>query len=246
MSTGAEKRREAGLTQQEAATRAGVSVATWRRWEMDPQAVSEATCKACEAVFEERRVDSAWASEARDYVAAWEDSPRLTPRQACAISLSLEVWADVDLRDWIDNPADPLHLVEPFNQFDPRVMIRVGENRAWAECVAERCMAIATEIRAGVLPFDRPGPFIDEVLMGVGLERAKIYLVDQPDMFEEVPERVGVESGDEWLVGDEDWDAVSDGFDDECRWDMWEVPLYRRHPLLPVLLRENPPITWCD
>ncbi|RYF61013.1 MAG: hypothetical protein EOO27_03705 [Comamonadaceae bacterium] len=47
-------------------------------------------------------------------------------------------------------------------------------------------------------------------------------------------------------MADEEWDAVSDRFDNLCRWDEWEVPLYADHDLLPAILAERNPFNWFD
>jgi hypothetical protein len=47
-------------------------------------------------------------------------------------------------------------------------------------------------------------------------------------------------------LSDEDWDLVRDQFDDRCRWDEWEIPLHRNHPLLDAVLADRHPYTWFD
>jgi transcriptional regulator with XRE-family HTH domain len=244
-----DRRTELDLTQTDAARRAGVSLATWRRWEADPTSVSEKTRRACESALEGlSESDLALSKEVAAFTRAWQDSPRLTPRQAYAIALELDMWDDLHLSAWISDPSGPLYDVPPFDEFDLRVMMLVGENRAWAEAVHRRCRVISDEIEAGTLPFDRPGPLIDEVLIGAALTGAQASLEDMPEIFERVPAREAVddEAEDEYLLGDDDWDIVSDGFDDACRWDEWEVPLRQGHPLLPAILTERHPFTWFD
>lgn len=244
-----DRRTELDLTQTDAARRAGVSLATWRRWEEAPGSVSEKTRRACESALERvSESDLALSKEVAAFTRAWQDSPRLTPRQAYAIALELDMWDDLHLSSWISDPTGPLYDVPPFDEFDLRVMMLVGESRAWAEAVRRRCRVLSDEIEAGRLPFDRPGPLIDEVLIGAALTGAQASLEDMPEIFERVPARKAVddEAEDEYLLGDDDWDAVSDGFDDACRWDEWEVPLRQGHPLLPVILAERHPFTWFD
>jgi hypothetical protein len=109
---------------------------------------------------------------------------------------------------------------------------------------------VADEIAEGVLPFDRPGCFANELLMGMCLHYARAQLEDMPELFEAIPAREpdgdhGDDDYDPW-VHDDDWDAVSDCFDERCRWDEWEVPLMRNYPLLPAILAERHPFTWFD
>lgn len=132
--------------------------------------------------------------------------------------------------------------------FDLRVMMLVGESRPWAEAVRQRCVKLSEEIEAGVLPFDRSWPLIDEVLIGAALGGAQAALEDAPELFDRITARDSVadEENEEYTIGDEDWDAVSDGFDDQCRWDEWEVPIRTGHPLLPAILEARHPFTWFD
>lgn len=231
-----------GLTQAEAAARAGVSLATWRRWEDDPQSVSLATRATCERVLApDQRIPRASDS----IETAWKDCPYLTPRQASAIAGELGLWADLFIREWLTrSPREPLHEVSPFDQLDLRVMILVNENRAWAAKAAERCDAVAEEIEQGILPFDRPGCYFDELLMALALRPAEEQMSEMPELFVNVPART-VAKSDDWIL-DSDWEAVSDDFDDRSRWDEWEVPTMGNHPLLAAILKDHHPCWWFD
>ena|SRR6476659_8858004 len=86
-----EQREALNLTQQEAATKAKVSVATWRRWEENPEQVKARTAIACERVLDrhakERAADAETSAEKARFAAAWSDPSKiLTPRQAYAIA----------------------------------------------------------------------------------------------------------------------------------------------------------------
>ncbi|MEC5182452.1 hypothetical protein [Arthrobacter sp. CG_A4] len=249
MNTRLARRLELDLTQSLAATNAGLSLATWRRWEEDPDAVSSKTREACENVLaKDSETSRALAKSAAQFEKSWRNCPYLTPRQAFAIALTLDLWADTDIREWLGAPADePLHEVSPFARFDRRVMFYVGENRAWAEKVRERCYAISDEIENGVLPFNRDGAYIDELLIAAALTEAKDFLSDMPEIFERISPRSASETDDDDdTTNDDNWDVVSDSFDDMCRWDDWEVPLYTNHPLLPAVLADRHPFTWFD
>lgn len=240
---------ELDLTQSVAASQAGVSLATWRRWEEDPESVSARTRSACEQVLaSETEFSRAFRKSAAVFEAAWRNSPRLTPRQAYALASELNMWADGDISEWLGDPSEPLHQISPFHRFDLRVMMLVGESRAWAEAVRQRCYFLAEEIESGVLPFDREGPFIDELLLGAALDGAEELMTEMPELFDQIEARdpVDDEENENYLIGDGDWDIVSDGFDDLCRWDEWEVPLHSRHPLLPAILAERHPFNWFD
>ena len=236
-----------GLTQVQAASDAGVSLATWRRWEEDAASVSATTRKSCESVLDrESSFREAVKKEAERFENSWSESPVLTPRQASAISGVLDRWADLYIREWLKSPGDePLHEVSPFCYLDLRVMMLVGENRAWAAKALERCEVVSKEIANGLLPFERQGCFFDELLMAMALEEAQDTMNDMPELFEEIQGRESSNNEDAF-VGDDEWDMVSDNFDDMSRWDEWEVPVYARHPLLPVILQERHPFRWFD
>jgi transcriptional regulator with XRE-family HTH domain len=244
------------LTQPAAAALAGVSLATWRRWEEDAAAVSAKTRTRCEAVLDKEAAYRGYAVEHADkYERAWGDSRILTPRQASAIAGVLNWWADVDIREWLNDPVEPLHDVGPFAAFDRRVMMYVNDNKAWAAKAQERCFALHDEIEDGTLPFDRDGCYFDELLMAAVLSEAEDRLNDMPELFDEIPARPlpsrdevddDKEIDDEIDLSDDDWAWPSDAFDDRSRWDEWEVPILKDHPLLPAVLADRHPYTWFD
>lgn len=241
------RRVEFGLTQDEAARKAGVSLASWRRWELDPDSVSVKTCVACEGVLESAaEFKRVFSKSCEAFTSSWKDSPRLTPRQAYAIGLQLDFWADTDIAEWLQDPNVPLYEVSPFTHFDLRVLMHVGENRAWVEGVRQRCYVISDEIQSGTLPFDRPGPLIDEILIGASLDDAQTLLGEEPELFAQIPSREGKGDDEKFEIGDDDWDLVVDGFHDVGESEDWEIPLWKWHPLLPVILAQRPPFTWFD
>jgi len=235
------------MTQPEAALRAGVSLATWRRWEEDPETVSADTRTKCERVVDvNREVRSPFADDDLKFEQSWGDCPYLTPRQAYAIATVLAWWADTEIREWLDADwmREPLHDVSPFAQLDRRVMIYVNDNKAWAAKAQERCYAIADEIAEGILPFDREGCFFDELLMAVALPAGQEHLTEMPEVFEDIAPRVAAHEDEIHFCGDDEWDLLSDECDDRCRWDEWEVPMLRDHPLLAAILADRHPYTW--
>lgn len=241
------RRVEFGLTQDEAARKAGVSLASWRRWELDPDSVSVKTCVACEGVLESAaEFKRVFSKSCEAFTSSWKDSPRLTPRQAYAIGLQLDFWADTDIAEWLQDPSVPLYEVSPFTHFDLRVLMHVGENRAWVEGVRQRCYVISDEIQSGTLPFDRPGPLIDEILIGASLDDAQTLLGEESELFAQIPSRERKGDDEKFEIGDDDWDLVVDGFHDVCESEDWEIPLWKWHPLLPVVLAQRPPFTWFD
>jgi hypothetical protein len=142
-----------------------------------------------------------------------------------------------------------LDEMPPFVHLDMRVMMLVGENRPWVSKALERCVAVSDEIVSGILPCDRAGCYFDEVLMGASLIDAPAMLSELTEFFETSPACPGADQDDEedagWLA-DDDWGLVSDKFDDDCRWDDWEVLVMNDHPLLRIILDTRHPFTWFD
>lgn len=246
-------RESAEFTQSEAAALANVSLATWRRWEEDPATVSARTRTQCEGALAKATRRREAVDEGERWERVWGQHPVLTPRQAAAIASTLAWWLDVGLQTWLDDPSKPLHEIGPFENVDLRVMMLVDDNKAWAAKAQERCRAVYDEIQKGVLPFDRAGCFFDELLMAAVLEDAEIELSDCPELFESIPARPGTaKTGDDFddesevALSDDDWESVSDAFDDMCRWDEWQVPVRNDHPLLPAILTDSHPFSWFD
>lgn len=274
--------RPLGLSQAGAARRAGVSLATWCRWEKAPDSVSAASARKCaQALISKPKTpgrrslgpDSDVRPQEGDNaktVDSWEETARdsdtrlaeiwahgiMTPRQASAIMFVLAHWVDGELQPWLDGDLDdPLFGCGPFAHFDERVMMLVDENKAFAAKALERCRTVLDEIERGVLPFDREGCYFDEVLMGAALLAAPDYLNDMPELFQNLPERPSLdvralddlsEEEVDIPLGDDDWDMVSDNFDDRAQWDDWEVPVYNNHPILSPLIERRHPFRWFD
>lgn len=243
-----DRREELGLTQPVAAAQADVSLQTWQRWEDDPSTVSAEDGDKCEHSLHIQEARIELAERAAGFEEAWADCAYLTPRQASAIATGLALWSH-NIEEWLQGQSEqPLHEIGPFESIDRRAMIYVNDNKAWAAKAQERCDAVSEEIEQGVLPFDRDGCFFDELLVGASLPEAETILNALPEMFVDIPARTqsGDQDGDELVVSDEDWNAVSETFDDLCRWEGSQVPLYRDHPLLTEVLEDAHPYAWFD
>lgn len=118
-----------------------------------------------------------------------------TPRQAAWIASKLSLWGEGDLDGWLEWRIEPLHIVAPCDFLDPRVMMMVGDNAGWADAVKHRCLVLPNQISHGVLPFDRPGPYIDELLDGLALPVSRRWSRNDPEMLERVTARAGRSMG---------------------------------------------------
>lgn len=221
-----QQREQLGLTQAQAAGRAGVSLPTWRRWEADPGSVSARSAAKCRMALEAAAQGGQWAVQdqaRRDLkariVRVWAHGV-LTPRQAFAVMVSLVVWAAVDLKSWLEHGRGPLDHVGPFAYFDRRALVLVGETKVLATTAMERCLAIYDALAEGALPVRREGGFLDEVLMAAALRRADELLRQVPQLFEDLPEHRAIARGlvrddaDGVPLGDDDWSVVTNALDD--------------------------------
>jgi hypothetical protein len=197
-----------------------VSLATWRRWEEGPDAVSASTRGKCERVLGAHRTiherhRQAVRDENENIERHWTDHPLLTPRQAAAIQTQLDMWHDLFIGEWLRHggPNEALHTVSPFDELDPRVIIYVNDNKAWVHLAHKRCIAVRDEMHGGAMPFDRDGCFFDEVLMALVI-----------DWVAETYDDSAAEGSFEGIAPnkhDHDWEFVSDAFVDAARWLDW-------------------------
>lgn len=249
MSTQNGKRQELGLTQTEAARRAGVSLPTWRRWEADPSQVSEETNAKCRKVLDRDvpTFDVDWST-----VEAWRDHPYLTPRQAAALVYELNGFGDLYLAEWLNHQHEPLHDTPPFDQLDRRVMFHVGDNQAWVAEARDHCYAVASGIEKGKLPHDQVACFFDEFVVFAASTIAEETYPDKLDLglYDQIPTRERRESEDEadWMTGDEDWEDLAEWLVDSSAWDVQAVcgPRGQLSPLVQLALSEHHPFTWFD
>lgn len=240
------RQREAiDLSQAAAAARAGVSLATWRRWEENPDVVSGSTRTKCEQVLDAQRAiherhRRQLAEENENIDRLWRSHPLLTPRQASGIMVQLDMWQHLFIGTWLEGrgPKEPLHTVSPFDELDPRVMIHVNDNQAWAHLARQRCITVRDEMHCGVLPFDRDGCFFDEILMAL--------VVDWVAETYDDSEAEGSFDGIAPHENDDDWVTVSEVFNDAARWRSWKIPTIVGHELLPTVLAQSHPFSWFD
>lgn len=250
-----------GLSPTEMAERAGVSPPTWRKFLRDPRSVTPRTAAKCrraleqlEAQSRQEAVQETVAHQVAKVAEIWADG-LLTPRQAYAVMVTLAEWATPDLKDWLEGVSRrPLHKVGPFPYFDKRVMMLVADNTAFAAMALERCLTVHGEIERGVLPFERDGCYFDEVLMGAALQKAEEQVQALPELFQDLPERPphderapeGMDGDGEDLPLADEWEMVTDAFDNTARWDDWLIPVQHGHPLLPFVLEVRHPFRWFD
>jgi DNA-binding XRE family transcriptional regulator len=130
-----QRRERLGMTPREAAARAGVSRATWNKFEADPTAVRPSTAKRCElALAPATPLSRGWGQEERALMSSvaesWADGP-LTPRQAYALMTVLGEWADTELQPWLEGEVG--HLAHQVNRHLTGGEERTAATRSRAE-----------------------------------------------------------------------------------------------------------------
>lgn len=231
-----DRRKALGLTQSQAARKAKVSLETWRRWERGIP-VRERTATRCEAALVSRpdsrptavggAEDPSETDLSAPFLKSWgpDGSQLLSPFEAYALALMLDLWADGDLGEW-DPREEPLHDVGPFRHFDKRVMMLVDDNRSFAAMVRERCYLVAKQIEAGLLPFDTVHYLIDEVLVAAAIEEADGYGDDLRDLVPIPLPIVEDDNKDETLQVDGiDWTETACQLDDAIESMHWISPI---------------------
>lgn len=166
-----------------------------------------------------------------EFEVVWGNSSYLSPRQAYAVATALGWWADTSIGKWLEKPSRrPLHEVAPFDRIDLRTMMHVGENRAWAALAFERCRAVAQDLSVGILPFERPGCYFDQLIFAVAVREAE-------DIWDQV------ESGKDDMKeseSDSDWEPIDQVLQMRSHWPYLEV--------IPgeSIRSDRHPLTWFD
>ncbi len=177
-----------------------------------------------------------------DFSTAWSGSRSLTARQAAVLYGILGSWED-EILDWLyrkDGPRGPLHGIAPFSLIATRALIPVSDNSAWSSLASWRCRAVADEIAAGALPFERPGCLFDELVTVIALREAHDLA---PDMMDELPDLFANIPGQS---GDDDWTDARREFSDRARHEEHDILLGLDHPGLRRVLDAHPPACWFD
>lgn len=220
-----ERQRPEKFPQTEAARLAGVSLATWRRFENDPASVSAQSRNKCQKALEkmagkpgrEARMDLSLARLADQLQEHWGDRHFMTPRQAALMTTALGLWDDERFL------YDELSENGPFDMFAPTVMMHVHNNRPWAKAVYDRCKALHDLLTQGVNPLHVPHSFVDEVLMVAACREAggleELYDEEDDSWLPEpcLPEGGDIEGADFEDIDIDDIEAAR-MFDDEGGW----------------------------
>lgn len=267
------RRNELGITQADAAARAGVSLATWRRFEQAPglgyrgdtiRGVQRALRLTREELTSLLGEDGPTVEEQaqKAWVGPWNEMwgatswPSISPLMACAIQVALDSGRHM-LESALDGSNFDPEEWPVLEEFDSRVFIEVGENRPWYRALAVRMEHLVEAMGKGQLIDESCECFADAALFGAAVRHA----MDSWDMAAEfwpgvsnvLPiENDGAENHDE---EDDDRDEEDD---DEDRWDLFVEDLDDRMPYREWdcvfaeyrktrhLLNHRPVKTWFD
>ena len=170
------RRDQLGLTQAEAARRADVSLATWRRFETEPDTqLSDASLQGIARALKVSVSTLGWMREdpdldvttlpevtrahaSEDWLAKLNESfdgYPMTPRQALAIESAARTFSDEEGFTWEDLAAGRLRLTQaaPFCLLPADVLL--DTNDAWRSRLLDTFADIAERISAGRVPWPR-------------------------------------------------------------------------------------------
>lgn len=243
------RRNTVGMTQAEAAAKAGISLATWRRFEQSPslgyrsdtvRGVLRALRLSRDELtrlLEGREPTVSGGSDGAAWVGPWNelwratDWPSITPRMACAIQAELDSTRDM-LETFLDtDDFDPEDL-PVLQEFDPRVFIEIGDNKPWFRAIARRIKHLVDAMDKGQLIDRSCECFADAALFGAAVRDAAALWDDiseetWPEVSDDLPAQPEHATTDdkEGRTGEDD-----DTCDGDARWEDFTDDLDDRMP----------------
>lgn len=270
------RRNELGITQAEAAAKAGISLATWRRFEQSPGLGYRAdTIRGVERVLklarkelasllgEDQPVIAGQTDKTKAWIGPWNKLwaattwPSISPLMACAIQVALDSGRDMLESALDDSSFDPEEW-PVLREFDSRIFIEVGENKPWYRALAKRMRHLVEAMDKGQLIDDSCECFADAALFGAAVRDAIATWDDDTDAWSGVSNVLPIENdGAESRTAEDDENGDWDDVDDD-RWDLFVDDLDDRMPyrewdcIFPEyrktrhLLNHRPVKTWFD
>jgi transcriptional regulator with XRE-family HTH domain len=268
------RRNELGLTQAEAAAKAGISLATWRRFEQSPGLGYRAgTIRGVEralklthkeltnllggdppAIVGPTDKEKAWIGPWNEL---WQASswPSISPLMACAIQAALDTGRDM-LESVIDDSDFDPEEWPILAEFDSRIFIEVGENKPWYRALAKRMQHLVEAMGKGQLIDESCECFADSALFGAAVRDAIAAWDEAPEVWagvsnvlpdENDPTEIPTDNEDEdWDDDDDDhWDLFADDLDDRMPYREWDC-VFPEYRKTRHLLNHRPVKTWFD
>lgn len=266
-----QRRTELGMTQAEAATRASISLATWRRFEQSPglgyrsdtiRGVSRALKLRSGELADLLNGDAptAAAGQSTAWVPKWnslwkESWNSITPRMAAAIQSSLDMARDMLENSLRDSDVDPEEN-PVLGELDSRIFIAVGENRPWYRAVVGRLEHLVKAMNQGRLIDESCECFADAALFAAAVRDAAETWDDNLEMgtWQDLDDNLDLapdEDGDELTAQEvEDayrdrWSHFEDELDDRMPYREWDC-VFAEYRKTRLLLDRRPPQTWFD
>jgi transcriptional regulator with XRE-family HTH domain len=270
------RRNELGMTQAEVAAKAGVSLATWRRFEQSPSLgyrgdtirgvlralklgrdeltrLLEGSEPTVSGSFREKAWVGPWNELWREI-----DWPSITPRMACAIQVALDSARDMLESSIGGSDFDPEES-PVLQEFDARIFIEVGDNRAWFRAMARRMKHLVDAMEKGQLIDKSCECFADAALFGAAVrDAAALWDMSEemwPGVNDDLPSQLddGVideedtagEDDDTWDDGESRWGDFTDDLDDRMPYREWDC-VFREYRMTRHLLNYRPVKTWFD
>jgi transcriptional regulator with XRE-family HTH domain len=268
------RRNELGITQAEAAAKAGISLATWRRFEQSPglgyradtirgveRALKLARKELVNLLGEEQPAIAMQTGKDRAWIAPWNELwgatnwPSISPLMACAIQAALDSGRDMLESALDDSNFDPEEW-PVLAEFDSRIFVEVGENKPWYRALANRMQHLVDAMDKGQLIDESCECFADAALFGAAVRDASATWDDDTEAWAGVSNVRPIDNDAAESPAasvDENWD---DDYDD--RWDLFMDDLDNRMPyrewdcVFPEyrktrhLLNHRPVKTWFD
>lgn len=243
------RRNSLSITQAEAAAKAGISLATWRRFEQSPglgyrgdtiRGVERAlrlTRKELTsllggdqpAIAGQTEKEQAWIGP---WNALWRATswPSISPLMACAIQAALDSGRDM-LESALDDSNFNPEEWPVLDEFDTRVFIEVGENKPWYRAMAKRMRHLVDAMHKGQLIDESCECFADAALFGAAVRDA-IASWDDTEAWAGVSNVLPAEAdGKEGHADEDEHDEGCDpDDDDDDRWNFFVDDLNDRMP----------------
>jgi transcriptional regulator with XRE-family HTH domain len=269
------RRNELNITQAEAAAKAGISLATWRRFEQSPglgyradtirgveRALRLSRKELASRLGEDRPAIAEQTGKKKAWIAPWNELwratnwPSISPLMACAIQVALDSGRDFLESALDDSSFDPEEW-PVLAEFDSRIFIEVGENKPWYRALAKRMQHLVDAMDKGQLIDESCECFADAALFGAAVRNAIATWADDSEAWAGVSNVLPIENDGTQSPTVED-DEDSDRGDDDDRWDLFVDDLDDRMPYrewdcvfpeyrkIRHLLNHRPVKTWFD
>ncbi|HTU05085.1 MAG TPA: helix-turn-helix transcriptional regulator [Trebonia sp.] len=269
------RRNELGITQAEAAAKAGISLATWRRFEQSPglgyradtirgveRALKLARKELTNLLGEEQPAIAVQTEKEKAWIAPWNELwgatnwPSISPLMACAIQVALDSGRDMLESALDDSNFDPEEW-PVLAEFDSRIFIEVGENKSWYRALAKRMRHLVDAMDKGQLIDESCECFADAALFGAAVRDAIATWDDDTEAWAGVSNALPIENDgaesrtaddedEDWDDDDDDrWDPFVDDLDDRMPYREWDC-VFPEYRKTRHLLNHRPVKTWFD